>query len=111
MEIEVVMTIMVNGVITDDDKLTKTVLDTRNKMCKVVNSGWIDEYNKLVGKLGLDNIDYPAYQDCYISLTNEYWTKLIHENGYRNLRVIDEVLVPLKGFCDYYICYINLETI
>lgn len=111
MEIGVVITITVDGIIVEDDELKKAVLDARSKMCNVLNSGWIDKYNNLLGEIGLDSIDYPVYQDCYICLTNQYWTNLLHANGYRNLRIIDEVLIPLKGYSDYYNCCISLETV
>lgn len=109
-QLTVIVTIEIDGVEVKDTLLKKYILDARSKMCDKFNNGWIDKYNAVMEELGLDNADvYPAYQEAYTLISNEYWTKLLHESGrYTDLRIVDEVFIPIS---DYYECWITLERI
>lgn len=110
-EMYVIVTILVDEVEVDDKKLKKYIMASRSDLCKKLNSGWIEHFNSLMDELDMANVDMPGYSEAYYTITNAYWTKLMHKRSrgkYSNLRIVDETLFPTS--LNMYDCRIRLVT-
>lgn len=82
-----------NGVECTDLVIRNAVMEAREKICDIVNSGQIDAYNQIEDALGINIKSERMLCDdiAYCQLFNSAWTCELIRNGY-NIRILDETI-------------------